>query len=509
MTLSASTAVDRYAAAESQTVFPYTFKILDASHLQVYEGDTEITTGFTVSGVGSDSGGNVTYTTAPRGTGEAALTVTLKRVLPFSQPDDLPTQGALNTDTLEEMIDKSRMIDQQLDEVDQRSLKVPVSSSLTGLDITPVANGYLTFNADADAIIAAVGEIGAASVSAFGATLVDDASADAARATLGIVGRRVNMNGDGRVAQIVLAATADDAYAWDGHYILTQTGTVTPSQLTDVADGLPHMMRLTQSQATAQRIGLATIIEGTDCKHLRGGNAVLSGKVRISNSQAIRYAILEWTGTEDAPTSDVVNDWTSGTYSAGNFFLGANLGVTAVGTITPAANTVTDLTELVGAISSSMNNAILLIWTEAVAAQNVTLDVRWQLEAGAAATPYEHRPLALELAHCKRYFERLAIEANEQLAVGTQVSTTRSTFPIRYEVEKRAAPTISITAADWDVWVDGATVKAVSSASADLINTHAFRFDATAHAAGGATGQAANLAADNAATRYIDISARL
>ena len=322
-------------------------------------------------------------------------------------------------------------------------------------------------------------------------------------------GGRLNLNGDGRVAQIAMAATADDTYAWDGHYILTQTGTVTPDQLIDVADGIPFMMRLTQSQATAQRMGLATIIEGNDCKHLRGGNAVLSGKVRISNSQAIRYAILEWTGTEDAVTSDVVNDWTSGVYTAGNFFLGASLTVTAVGTITPAANTVTDLTELTGAISSSMNNAILLLWTEAVAAQNVTLDVLWQFQEGAVATPYEHRPLALELAHCKRYFERLAIEANQQLAVGTQVSTTRSTFPIRYEVEKRAAPTIAITAADWDVWVDGATVKAVSSASADLINTHTFRFDATGHAAGGATGQAANLAADNAATRYIDISARL
>ncbi|MFP6747660.1 MAG: hypothetical protein VCD66_08715 [Alphaproteobacteria bacterium] len=55
MTLSASSAADRYAAAEAQTVFPYTFKILDAAHLKIYEDETEVTTGFTISGVGSDT----------------------------------------------------------------------------------------------------------------------------------------------------------------------------------------------------------------------------------------------------------------------------------------------------------------------------------------------------------------------------------------------------------------------------------------------------------------------
>ena len=92
MTLSASTAVDRYAAAEGQILFPYTFKILDATHLKIHENETEVTTGFSVSGVGSDTGGNVTYSTAPRAVGAAAVTITCKRALPLDQPDDLPSQ---------------------------------------------------------------------------------------------------------------------------------------------------------------------------------------------------------------------------------------------------------------------------------------------------------------------------------------------------------------------------------------------------------------------------------
>lgn len=30
----------------------------------------------------------------------------------------------------------------------------------------------------------------------------------------------------------------------------------------------------------------------------------------------------------------------------------------------------------------------------------------WQLEEGSVATPFEHRPIGLELALCRRYFER-------------------------------------------------------------------------------------------------------
>ncbi len=63
----------------------------------------------------------------------------------------------------------------------------------------------------------------------------------------------------------------------------------------------------------------------------------LCGTLLYSNAAAIRYAILEWTGTADVVTSDVVNDWTSGNFSAGNFFLGSNLVVNQIGTITPSS----------------------------------------------------------------------------------------------------------------------------------------------------------------------------
>ena len=211
------------------------------------------------------------------------------------------------------------------------------------------------------------------------------------------------INPDGRFNQRSAASIADDAYGHDRWYALTQTDAITVSTLSDPEDGTPRMMRLNQDQATAQRMGYAQIIEGANCKHLRGQDVVLSGRIRCSAAQAIRYAILEWTGSEDTVTSDVVNDWTSGAYTAGNFFLGSNLTVAAVGSITPSAATLTNLAELTATLGSTFNNLIVLIWTEGTAAQNVTLDLALQFEKGAAATNREVRPYPVEEMLCKRY----------------------------------------------------------------------------------------------------------
>jgi len=146
------------------------------------------------------------------------------------------------------------------------------------------------------------------------------------------------INPDGGIYKRVVVATADDTYFADRWYILSQTSTVTPSVLTNPEDGYARGVRITQSQAAAQRFGFAQIIEGVYCKHLRGQSGVLVPRVRISNSQAIRYAILAWTGTEDAVTSDAVNDWTSGDYTDGaaKFFVDTGYVPLVVGAATPS-----------------------------------------------------------------------------------------------------------------------------------------------------------------------------
>ena len=64
-----------------------------------------------------------------------------------------------------------------------------------------------------------------------------------------------------------------------------------------------------------------------------------------------------------------------------------------------------------------------------------------QLEAGSQATPFEQRPIGLELSLCQRYFE---IIQKAGLDVGWPVmlgSSTLAEWQVSFKVEKRAAPT--------------------------------------------------------------------
>ncbi len=252
------------------------------------------------------------------------------------------------------------------------------------------------------------------------------------------------INGDGQINQRSYTTVADDVYWCDRHYVLAQTAAITPTILNDVADGLASMMRLSQTQATAQRMGNAQIIESAVAKRRRGKKVTLGGKLRCSAAQAIRFAVLEWTGTADAVTSDVVLNWASGSYTAGGFFLASNVTVAAVGSITPAANTITDWS-LVADISSACNNLILIYWTEGTAAQNVTLDMAWGLvdgDASAEVWPYDARHTQQELTLCQRYY--LAGAGTVKFQASTSAADTPRVM-VWFKTTMRATPTLSLT----------------------------------------------------------------
>ena len=215
------------------------------------------------------------------------------------------------------------------------------------------------------------------------------------------------VNGAFQINQDAPATSADDTYAHDQWIVLTQTGTIAVSTLSDVENGMPNMARLTQSQASAQRMGYAQILDSATSKALRGQTVTLRfGRKRLSATDNIRIAILEWTGTADSVTSDVVNSWTSTTYTAGNFFLGASLTVTNVTQQALTANTLADGTSVTVTLGSSLNNLIVFIWTENAVAQNVTLDVgKAKLERASSASAFEWPDYSDELARCFRFYQ--------------------------------------------------------------------------------------------------------
>lgn len=267
------------------------------------------------------------------------------------------------------------------------------------------------------------------------------------------------INGGFALNQRGAATNADDTYSHDRWYALTQTGTIAVTTSSNPEDGQPQCARLTQSQAVAQRMGYAQIIHSNDCRDLRGQTIHLLGRVRCSSSQAIRYAVIEWTGTANSVTSDVVSDWTSSTFTTAGFFAATTTNILVTGSITPSANTWSDLssTPITATVGSSANNLTVFIWTEGTAAQNVTLDIgKMKLGRGATPVAYEEPPFDLLIAQCQMYYEK-SFELGTVPAQNIGAGTGEETFPatvagantnrshrVRFAVAKRAtAPTVT------------------------------------------------------------------
>jgi hypothetical protein len=235
---------------------------------------------------------------------------------------------------------------------------------------------------------------------------------------------------------------SDDEYCADRWYVLTQTAAIDAERID--GDTQRYAARLTQKQATAQQLGLAQIIEGANCRHLRGQEVTFSVRVRCSAGTTARIAVLEWAGGEDSVTSDVVADWAAWTLAANV----SEPGTTATASLT--ANTWTDVEQTV-TLGSSFTNLIVLVRVDALS-QNTTLDLEAvQLERGSAATPFEVRLVGAELALCQRYFQLAPLP---ERMIGFRSAISGSTNYIRTQglslsVRMRAVPTVTDSNPTW------------------------------------------------------------
>ena len=208
------------------------------------------------------------------------------------------------------------------------------------------------------------------------------------------------INGSGEINQRALTSVADDTYFIDRFYVLTESGNVNWVQVADPEPGAPFGFRLTQPDATAKRIGFATIIESRNVRQYASQAMNFFARVKLSAGTGIRYAIIEHTGTADVVTSDVVNNWASTTFTPSNFFI-AGINILKTDVVTPGAATFGDIDDW-AALGASVKNVILFVWSESTLAQNGTLEAnRIQYEPGVVATPFEWRMNELQL--CLRY----------------------------------------------------------------------------------------------------------
>lgn len=192
MTISTTTTRVAYTGNGITTAFPITFQFFDSSEIEAIERviltgvetPKTLTTHFTVAG-GAGATGTLTMLTAPASTVQLHISRNTAR----TQTVDYVPNDPFPADTHERALDRLKANVQDLAEEVSRSPKFPKTDSDALTAILPGsverASKFLGFDALGNAI-AASSPNSVLPVSAFMQTLLDDANAAAARATLGV-----------------------------------------------------------------------------------------------------------------------------------------------------------------------------------------------------------------------------------------------------------------------------------------------------------------------------------
>ena len=160
MTVSATALRATFFGDGVQTVFAYPFKIFDATQILVQLEDLNnvitvqvLTTDYTVSGVGNETGGSVTFIVAPLSTDTVILTLNI----PLAQQTAYPEGGRFPAQAHEDALDELTLIAQQQQEQMNRaftvSIATPATVDTTVPDPSSNANDFLRINATGNGYI--------------------------------------------------------------------------------------------------------------------------------------------------------------------------------------------------------------------------------------------------------------------------------------------------------------------------------------------------------------------
>ena len=211
-------------------------------------------------------------------------------------------------------------------------------------------------------------------------------------------------NGQFKVWQRSTSSGSDNTYIGaDRWKALTDGVTMEMSRVTGEA-GYAMRLRTTTSN---KKYAVMQVLENLDAARLQGKTVTLSARLKGSGSNLddVRLAILAWAGTADDVT-DPVSAWEAS---------GAN---PTWATSWTAENTPADLsittdwaTYSVSAAldtASITNIAVVILNASTTPTTSDYLYIDWvQLEIGAAATTCEDRPVSVDIARCRRYYQKL------------------------------------------------------------------------------------------------------
>ena len=186
MAIPAQTLYNTYNPDGVVTTFAYSFCAFDDADIKVYADDVLVSSAdYTVTGVGTRSGGSIVFTTAPAAS-VAELLIQLEPAL--ARANDYQQNGELLSDTLDDDIDRVYSVLQYQQLQAERTLSfsdVAATSMVLVGDAASRADKLLGFDASGDPTLLVPADLTAVTtVTSFAETILDDANSAAARATI-------------------------------------------------------------------------------------------------------------------------------------------------------------------------------------------------------------------------------------------------------------------------------------------------------------------------------------
>jgi hypothetical protein len=157
MTVSSTTTKNSYSGNASTTTFAYGFKIFADADLTVIlrastgvETVQTLTTHYTVTNAGVDTGGNVEFGSAPA----SGVTVVIRRNMGLTQSTDYVANDPFPAATHEDALDRLTFISQQTQEEVNRTIKLSRTNTMTSTEFTTSAtdraNKVLSFDSSGE-----------------------------------------------------------------------------------------------------------------------------------------------------------------------------------------------------------------------------------------------------------------------------------------------------------------------------------------------------------------------
>jgi hypothetical protein len=239
--------------------------------------------------------------------------------------------------------------------------------------------------------------------------------------------------------------------------------------------------------ASVTAIGFGQRIEAANSFDLAGKTATLSVKLANALLTTVNWAAYYATtadtfGSLASPTKTLI--------ASGSFAVNSTLATYSAQIAIPAAATTgVEIVLSVGAQTSGP-------WTIGEV----------QLELGQVATPFERRPIGIEIILCQRYYQQIGSNtAYEFFSIGIGASTTIAYFGIRLQSTMRVAPTVNFSA--YTTFIGAGSISSITGIFADSAGPSLLFFHITG--TGMVTASGVMLQAGGSGGAYIFMSAEL